>query len=120
MIKTLLKMLGRNTVEPLPRNPVPAAKRKQSPAADYRAVSLTQGSGHCAVAAAAQGKSFLLREAPRLPLAGCTQPEKCTCKFHKDSDRRDADRRLFGTTETQRWFAGPEARKKESRRSPTN
>jgi hypothetical protein len=63
------------------------------------------------------GKSYLLREAPRLPLQGCSAPIDCSCKFRKHADRRNGDRRLFGTGETDRWFVGFENRRRASRRS---
>lgn len=44
-------------------------------------------------------------------------PTNCSCKFRKDADRRDSDRRLLGATEQNRWFAGPESRKRGGRRS---
>jgi hypothetical protein len=65
----------------------------------------------------ATGKRYLLRDAPRLPLQTCTTPTNCSCKFRKNADRRDSDRRLFGSTETNRWFAGVESRTSRSRRS---
>jgi hypothetical protein len=66
----------------------------------------------------ATGKTYLLCEAPRLPLQACTTPANCPCKFRKKVDRREeGDRRLFGETETTRWFAGSENRKHRSRRS---
>jgi hypothetical protein len=71
----------------------------------------------CTAAMHARGRSYLLREAPRLPLYGCTMPTNCSCKFRKNADRRDGDRRLFGTTETNRWFAGLDSRKRGGRRS---
>jgi hypothetical protein len=36
--------------------------------------------------------------------------------FRKNADRRDSDRRLFGATEKNRWFAGRESRNGEGRR----
>jgi hypothetical protein len=88
---------------------------------DYRAVSLAPNSA-CDVASrdVATGKRYLLREAPRLPMAGCAKPESCTCTFRKHADRREADRRLLGMAETNRWYAGGERRNRGGRRSKTN
>lgn len=58
-----------------------------------------------------------MRAAPRLPLMGCTTPTDCSCRYLKNADRRDSDRRLLGATETGRWFAGTESRKLGGRRS---
>jgi hypothetical protein len=84
---------------------------------DYRSVSVKPGVKCCSAANDILGRSYLFREAPRLPLANCTMPTNCSCKFKKASDRRDADRRQVGVTETGRWFAGPENRKRRGRRS---
>jgi hypothetical protein len=62
-------------------------------------------------------KPYLLREAPRLPLEACSMPTNCACKFRKHADRRDSDRHLFGSTETNRWYAGVESRTSRGRRS---
>jgi hypothetical protein len=88
---------------------------------DYRAVSLAPNSA-CDVASqdVAAGKRYLLREAPRLPMAGCATPAYCTCRFRKHADRRDGDRRLLGMSETNRWYGGGERRNRGGRRSKTN
>jgi hypothetical protein len=88
---------------------------------DYRAVSLAPNSG-CEPASndVATGKRYLLREAPRLPMAGCPTPASCSCKFRKHADRRDGDRRLLGMAETNRWYAGGERRNRGGRRSKAN
>jgi hypothetical protein len=66
----------------------------------------------------AAGRPYLLREAPRLPLESCTMPTNCSCKFRKNADRREKiDRRLCGSAEINRWFAGPDNRKRGCRRS---
>jgi 2-polyprenyl-6-methoxyphenol hydroxylase-like FAD-dependent oxidoreductase len=100
-----------------------APKPKPKPAhvdGDYRAVSLVPCSGCHSATRQSAGKRFLLREAPRLPLAGCAQPDQCTCKFRKHPDRREADRRLFGAAETGRWYAGAERRSHKARRAKLN
>jgi hypothetical protein len=88
---------------------------------DYRAVSLAPNVA-CDAASrdVVAGKRYLLREAPRLPMAGCATPTTCSCKFRKHADRRDSDRRLLGMTETDRWYAGSERRNHGGRRSKTN
>ena len=88
--------------------------------ADYRAVSVAPGNSCCAAANAIAGKRYLFREVPRLPLVDCTMAPNCSCKFKKASDRRDGERRQIGVTETGRWFAGPENRKRGGRRSAKN
>lgn len=95
----------------------PATAGKDTAGKDYRAVSVAPGIKCCSAANDIVGKLFLLRDGPRLPLANCTMPTNCSCKFKKAADRRDGDRRIFGTSETGRWFAGPENRKRGGRRS---
>jgi hypothetical protein len=117
MIKVLEGLFGK---KPAPAaHPKPACRPNQAcGAADFRAVSIAPSVMSCTAAMHATGKSYLLRQAPRLPLAACTTPTNCPCKFHKKADRREeSDRRLFGATETTRWFAGTDNRKHRSRRS---
>lgn len=118
MIKMLEGLLGKISREHPARKPTAIAKPNRSATAgDFRAVSITPSLECCAAAMRATGKTYLLREAPRLPLEACTMPMNCSCKFHKNADRRDGDRRLFGATESNQWFAGPDNRKHGSRRS---
>lgn len=125
MIQLLKSLFG----EAAQKAPQKDADRKGSHAAkpkpahvdgDYRAVSLVPCSGCHATTRQSGGKRFLLREAPRLPLAGCAKPDQCTCKFRKHPDRREADRRLFGAAETGRWYAGAERRSHKARRAKLN
>jgi hypothetical protein len=82
---------------------------------DFRAVEIAPSVKCCAAATQATGRRYLLRAAPRLPLMGCRMPTRCSCKFLKNADR--GDRRLYGGSETNRWFGGRESRKGEARRS---
>ena len=118
MIKVLEGLLGKISPEHPAKKPTSIARPKRSNTADdFRAVSIAPNLMCCAAATHATGRLYLLREAPRLPLQGCTMPTDCACKFRKNADRRDGDRRLFGATETNRWFAGPDSRKRGGRRS---
>jgi hypothetical protein len=118
MLKELKALLGKTTREDSVKKSVPKAKVIPStPGNDYRAVSVARGVRCCSAANEIAGKRYLLREAPRLPLVKCTMPANCSCKFRKDSDRRDGERRLLGTSETSRWYTGAEKRKRGVRRS---
>jgi hypothetical protein len=118
MIKVLRGLFGNTSREPPAKKATPIARPERPNAAgDFRAVSLAPSMKCCAAATHATGRRVLLREAPRLPLEACTMPTNCSCKFRKDADRRDSDRRLLGATESNRWFAGPECRKRGGRRS---
>jgi hypothetical protein len=118
MLKALRALLSKPPRDDGAKKPAPKALAKPATAGkDYRAVSVAPGMNCCAAAHDNVGKYFLLRDGPRLPLANCTMPANCSCKFKKALDRRDGDRRIFGTSETGRWFAGPENRKRGGRRS---
>jgi hypothetical protein len=68
-----------------------AASYVRSP---YRAVSIKCGDIACRQARAVRNVSYLVDEAPILPLAGC-DAGKCSCKYVHHSDRRNTslDRR---------------------------
>ena len=117
MIKELKGLLGKISRAPEKKStPITRPKRPNS-TGDFRSVEIAPSIMCCAAATGATGRPYLLREAPRLPLEACTMPTNCACKFRKNADRRDSDRRLFGATETNRWFAGLESRKRGGRRS---
>ena len=118
MIKVLLGLLDKISRGQPAKNPSPTAEPKRSnTAGDFRAVSIAPNLICCAAAMRATDRRHLPRDAPRLPLAACTMPTKCLCKFRKNADRRNGDRRRFGATETNRWFAGPDNRQRGCRRS---
>jgi hypothetical protein len=118
MIKILEGLLGKISGEHHAKKPTPlAGGKRSSTAGDFRSVSVEPSLICCSAALRAAGKPYLLRQAPRLPLESCTMPTSCSCKFRKNIDRREGDRRLFGAIETNRWFAGRDNRKGGSRRS---
>ena len=118
MIKVLEGLLDKISRKHPATRPTPIARPKRSNnAGDFRSVSIAPSIMCCAAAMHATGRPYLMREAPRLPLEACTMPSNCSCKFRKNVDRRESDRRLFGATETNRWFAGPDNRKRGCRRS---
>jgi hypothetical protein len=116
MMKVLGKLLGKITREPVANKPAPKLKLKQATGiGDFRAVEISPSLQCCEAAKQASRKRYLLRNAPRVPLVGCTMPTTCSCTFRKNADRRDGDRRLLGAA-TSRWFAGVDNRKSEGRR----
>ena len=118
MIKVLKGLLGKISHERPAKKPTPIVRPKRpNTGGDFRAVSIAPSIMCCPAAMHATGRLYLLREAPRLPLEACTMPTNCSCKFRKNADRRDSDRRLFGATETNRWYAGLESRRRGARRS---
>jgi hypothetical protein len=118
MIKILQGLLGMESGDRPAKNLKPAGTFKRpSGSGDFRAAEIEPGLLCCAAVKQVMGRSYLLREAPRLPLQGCSAPIDCSCKFRKHADRRNGDRRLFGTGETDRWFVASESRRRATRRS---
>jgi hypothetical protein len=83
------------------------------PARRFRAVSLVPADGVscCAVCDTLGKRRTLLREAPKLPIAGCLAPE-CTCRYRHHRDRREfhPGRRLRDVGNFPPLFAGHERR----------
>lgn len=53
----------------------------------WHAVTVQYGSKHCKAVEELAGQRFLSKEAPKLPLRGCTEPQ-CSCRYRKHEDRR--------------------------------
>jgi hypothetical protein len=90
---------------------VPSGGRSPD-AATYPAIAVVSPVDCCAAARELSGRRLLTAEAPRLPLADCTQPSQCKCRFRKFTDRRDGDddRRQLGSEARSIWYAGPQRR----------
>jgi hypothetical protein len=69
---------------------VNSGSRQTSP---WHAVSIVTGSSGCDAARALTATRYLSREAPRLPLAQCSDPESCSCSYKHYGDRRGRPRR---------------------------
>ena len=93
----------------------PAAAPVKKSAQTYHAVSIAAAGGCCQAARAIEGKRFLSREAPILPLKGCDKAT-CQCRYEHHEDRRKGPRRArdFGVS-IAAWEDGPEVRKKNMR-----
>ena len=59
----------------------------------WHAVSIVGDLAPCPAALAVRQKRFLSAEAPRLPMADCTSPARCQCRYQHHSDRRVTMRR---------------------------
>jgi hypothetical protein len=59
----------------------------------WSAVRLETHGDCCARATALRDRRFLFREAPALPLKGCTLSAACNCNYHHYVDRRSGPRR---------------------------
>ncbi len=77
----------------------PEKRRQDRPSApkekQYHCVSIVLAPNACQAIRALEGKRFLSKEAPRLPLAEC-DCSQCDCKYQHHEDRRVpfSDRRL--------------------------
>ena len=80
----------------------------------HHAVVVVPGRHACAAAHALRDRRFLSREAPALPLTGCSAGE-CTCRYQHHDDRRQAVRRARDLAVTIEGYDGEEQRD-ESRR----
>ncbi|MEM7219625.1 MAG: hypothetical protein AAF515_14750 [Pseudomonadota bacterium] len=86
MLQRVLKFLsGRTEADHGPR--VPESK--------YRSVEVHHWNNPdaCAAVKALAKKRFLLHEAPSLPLAACSDPQACDCRYRRFDDRRVGPRR---------------------------
>jgi hypothetical protein len=120
MIQLFKSLFGEPSRGRSVKKSAPIARPKPTHAReDYRAVSLAPSIDCCTATRDAE-KRYLSREAPQLPLAGCTMPAECSCRFRKHSDRRDGERRVFGDAGGSRWFTGSERRIRRGRRSAKN
>ena len=60
----------------------------------WHAVGISTGVSCCKAAVFLRQTRFLSRQAPPLPLQGCTQGKSCQCKYKHYSDRRSGPRRV--------------------------
>ncbi len=63
----------------------------------WHAISVKPGPDACAAADSASDQRWLSREAPQLPLPGCTRPDSCHCTYKHHDDRRAGGRRAEDT-----------------------
>lgn len=86
----------------------------------WHAVSVKPGDGACNAAISGKNRRWLSREAPLLPLPGCTRPDTCKCTYSHHDDRRMGSRR---TEDLDVFSRGPrvanERRARKSRRKTT-
>ena len=115
MLESLKNLLSR-TAPATKREHAPLQRGKKPASQDFRAVTICPGSSACAGAKDLAGHRFLMRRAPILPLANCSQSRECKCRFRRTADRREGDRRLEGSAMA-RSYGGGEGRKRLNRRS---
>ena len=92
----------------------PQADVKKAPQ-NFHAVSIVPAGGCCPAALAIEGKRFLSKNAPLLPLKACNK-STCKCRYEHHQDRRKAPRRArdFGVS-IAAWEDGPDVRSKSVR-----
>jgi hypothetical protein len=98
------------TTDRVPAKAKPAGGR-------FGAVEIRVRAGACQAARALEGRRYLSKEAPALPLPACTVAQ-CSCKFTKWSDRRAEHRRLeHGGLSASIFLANNRRMKRERRRA---
>ena len=95
-------------------------KTYRIPIEPWSAVRLVTHGEACARAAALTTRRFLAREAPALPLKGCTRAAQCNCMYNHYADRRTGPRRDEDLT-GRRSVKGPSERRgiRDRRRGPS-
>jgi hypothetical protein len=97
-----------------PTTPPPCATQTTRP---FQAISIYRGMTACAIAKRFSDHRFLARDAPQLPLAGCSMPAACECRYLKHKDRRSDRRRLADFGASNRSFMGQDRRLRRGRRT---
>lgn len=72
-----------------------AKPQRSSPPTAFQSVSILQGPKACCASKDVAKIRFLTKQAPALPLAGCTMQDECHCRYVKHTDRRTEARRLI-------------------------
>lgn len=108
LLDVLLSRLGREKP-----NPQPA----RVPLRPFQAISIFRGVTSCPAAKQLSEHRFLARDAPPLPLPGCSMRAQCQCRYLKHSDRRSGPRRLLDFGLSARLFDGRERRQRGGRRT---
>jgi hypothetical protein len=82
----------------------------------FQAISIFRGVHACPLAKRFSDHRFLAKDAPQLPLTGCTMARTCQCRFLKHKDRRADSRRFMEFGASHRSFLGQERRLRGGRR----
>jgi hypothetical protein len=87
------------------------------PTRRFQAISIYRGTTACPTAKRFSEHRFLAKDAPQLPLVGCTMASTCQCRYLKHKDRRSDRRRLLDFSASSRNFLGQDRRQRIGRRS---
>ena len=82
----------------------------------FQAIAIYRGVKFCAMAKKFSEHRFLAKDAPVLPLSGCTMRETCECRYLKYKDRRAGERRLIDFGSADRGYSGRDRRRQSSGR----
>jgi len=82
----------------------------------FQAISIFRGTTACVPAKRFADYRFLAKDAPQLPLPGCTMASTCQCRYLKHKDRRVEGRRFVDFSASSRTFMGQERRQRVGRR----
>lgn len=82
----------------------------------FQAISIFRGAESCVMARRFSEYRFLAKDAPPLPLSGCTMRQTCACRYLKHKDRRVERRRIAEYGIAIRDFLGQERRNRSGRR----
>jgi hypothetical protein len=99
------------------RKSPPAPPVQSAPPRPFQAISIYRGVAACGMARKFSEHRFLAKDAPPLPLSGCTMSSKCQCRYVKHRDRRGEARRLVDFGVAVRLFDGRERRSSGGRRA---
>jgi hypothetical protein len=89
-----------------PQPPLPM----RQPPRPFQAISIFRGVVCCSMAKQFSEHRFLARDAPPLPLAGCSMPGRCECRYLKHKDRRVGERRLVDFSVANSMYSSAERR----------
>jgi hypothetical protein len=109
LLAVFLSRIGRRSIE-----------ESKAPARPFQAISIFRGIHACEMARKFSEHRFLTRDAPPLPLSGCTMAESCECRYIRHKDRRAGARRLMDFGALARAFDGRERRSGAGRRNRTS
>jgi hypothetical protein len=107
LFKRAKALFGREAPDPAPAEP-------RTEQARFHAVTIAPGVRACKEARALQGKRFLSRDAPLLPLRNCGSPQ-CECRYEHYDDRRKGHRRAHDLGVSIDGYEGEEHRQRPKR-----
>ena len=89
----LKRIIGQSSVGTKSNGARPASIPKK-----WHAISIDAKALSCLPAQSLRKQRFLSKEAPTLPLEGCTKRASCPCTYRHHDDRRNKPRRDSGTS----------------------